>query len=97
MLITPVLQGEDRGSEGLPCMSGRVEGKAGGSVLPSLSLCYTAQMSFPQRPPWPLPPTRTTRALTFHRAPGLQLRLHSPFWIVLVLGAHLPHHIVGGQ
>lgn len=59
MLITPVLQGEDRGSEGLPCMSGRVEGKAGGSVLPSLSLCYTAQMSFPKGLPGPfLPPGR---------------------------------------
>lgn len=75
MLITPVLQGEDQGSEGLLCMSGRVEGKAGGSVLPSLSLCCTARMFFPQRPPWPLPPTWMARALTFHRAPGLQRRL----------------------
>ena len=75
MLITPVLQGEDQGSEGFLCMLGRVEGKAGGSVLPSLSLCCTARMFFPQRPPWPLPPTWMARALTFHRAPGLQRRL----------------------
>lgn len=94
MLITPVLQGEAEAWRGSPaCGGGREES---GRLRPPLSASalYFAAVLPPEASLAPSSHLGDTRT---HLPQGSSEGWHSPLWMALILGAHLPHHIVRGQ